>query len=296
MASSRDIHAQVTDRILAQLQQGVRPWVKPWSTGGLGPVRPTRSTGERYRGINTLILWEAADLAGYTAPTWITFKQALEAGGHVRKGETGTTVVYASTFSRTLEDQATGDSVEAEIPFLKTYTVFNVEQCDDLPSTLTAKPTPAPEPQRIDAAETFVANTGVSLVPGGDKAFYAPSEDVVAMPARQAFTSAEAFYSTLLHELVHWSGADTRLTRTFGQRFADTAYAREELVAELGAAFLCADLGIEGSPREDHAAYLDHWLGVLKEDKRAIFQAARFASQASDYLHGLQAPAVAAAA
>ena len=141
-----------------------------------------------------------------------------------------------------------------------------------------------------------MANTGVSLVPGGDKAFYAPSEDVVAMPTRQAFTSAEAFYSTLLHELVHWSGADTRLTRTFGQRFADTAYAREELVAELGAAFLCADLGIEGSPREDHAAYLDHWLGVLKEDKRAIFQAARFASQASDYLHGLQAPAVAAAA
>lgn len=296
MASSRDIHAQVTDRILTQLEQGVRPWVKPWSTGGLGPVRPLRSTGERYRGINTLILWEAASLGGYSAPTWITFKQALEAGGHVRKGETGTIVVYASTFSRAVEDQATGDSVEAEIPFLKTYSVFNVEQCEGLPAELTAKPAPAPEPERIEAAETFVANTGVTLIPGGGRAFYAPSDDVVAMPALQAFASAPAFYSTLLHELVHWSGADTRLKRTFGQRFADTAYAREELVAELGAAFLCADLGIEPSPREDHAAYLEHWLRVLKEDKRAIFQAARFASQASDYLHGLQAPALAAAA
>lgn len=296
MAATRDVYSEITNRILGQLQQGVRPWIKPWSTAGCGVTRPRRFTGEHYRGINTLILWDAADRAGYDAPTWITYRQALEAGGHVRKGESGTTVVYASTVTRAVEDQATGDSVEAHIPFLKSYTVFNVEQCDGLSAELTAKPAPKAELARIDAAEAFVDNSGAIFVPGGGRAFYAPSGDVIAMPPRQAFRSAEDWYSTLLHELVHWSGAEPRCNRTFGARFGDTAYAREELVAELGAAFLCADLGIEAVPREDHASYLASWLEVLKSDKRAIFQAASLASAAADYLHGLQAQNQAAAA
>lgn len=296
MAATRDVYSEVTNRILGQLEQGVRPWIKPWSTAGFGVTRPRRFTGEHYRGINTLILWDAADRVGYSASTWVTFKQALEAGGHVRKGERGTTVVYASTFSRTVEDQATGDSLEAQIPFLKSYTVFNVEQCDDLPAELTAKPAATTELARIDAAEAFVDNTGAIFVPGGGRAYYAPSADVVAMPPRQAFRSAEDWYSTLLHELVHWSGAQSRCNRTFGTRFGDTAYAREELVAELGASFLCADLGIEAVPREDHASYLASWLEVLKNDKRAIFQAASLASASADYLHELQTPDQAAVA
>ena len=296
MATARDVHAEVTNRILAQLDLGVRPWIKPWSTSGLGMTRPRRYTGEAYRGINTLILWGAADLAGHAAPTWITFKQALEAGGAVRKGERGTTVVYASTFNRTVEDHATGDAVETQIPFLKAYTVFNVEQCDGLPAELTATPAPKAELERIDAAEAFVTGTGAILVPGDDGAYYAPGLDVIAMPPRTAFRSAADWFSTLLHELVHWSGAKTRCDRTFGERFGDSAHAREELVAELGSAFLCADLGIEATPRDDHAAYLDHWLTVLKEDKRAIFQAASLATRAADFLHALQAPAAAQAA
>jgi antirestriction protein ArdC len=295
MAATHDVHAEVTNRILAQLELGVRPWMQPWSTGGAGVIRPRRFTGEAYRGINTLILWGAAELAGYTAPTWLTFKQALDAGGAVRKGERGSTVVYASTFNATAEDHATGDTVETAIPFLKAYTVFNVQQCDGLPEHLTAVPAPTPEPERIAAAEAFITATNALVVPNGLRAYYCVSNDTIRMPPRAAFASAHDWYCTVLHELVHWTGPKNRCNRIFGERFGDSTYAREELVAELGSAFLCADLGIDAAPCEDHAAYLADWLEVLKNDKRAVFQAASLASRAVDFLDGLQVPAEAAA-
>ncbi|WP_372088690.1 ArdC family protein [Tistrella mobilis] len=287
----QDLHAEVTARIVAQLETGVRPWMRPWTTGESVAGRPLRATGEPYRGINTLILWEASLIRGYHAPTWITFRQARAEGGTVRRGERGTTVVYSSALTRTDVDPETGEEAETRIPFLKSYTVFNVEQCDGLPDRLTAPLPACPEPERIAAAEAFIEATGARIEAGGGRAFYAPARDMIGMPARTAFRDAHGWYATLLHELTHWTGHPARCHRQFGRRFADQAYAREELVAELGAAFLCADLGVALTPREDHAAYLASWLDVLRADKRAIFQAASFAARAVDYLHTLQAAA-----
>lgn len=172
---------------------------------------------------------------------------------------------------------------------MKAYTVFNVEQIDGLPESYlpTALPV-APLPEPIEAADAFFAATRATFRHGGHRAFYAPGPDHIQLPHLADFRDAESYAATKAHELIHWSGAKHRLDRTFGERFGDSAYAREELVAELGAAFLCADLGVSPEPREDHAAYLGSWLKVLKEDARAIFSAAAQAQRASDFLHGLQ--------
>jgi antirestriction protein ArdC len=187
--------------------------------------------------------------------------------------------------------------VEREIPFMKGYTVFNVEQIEGLPDRYTAKSEPKGEPlQLIEAAERFFAATGATFRHGGNMAYYAPGPDLIQLPPPEAFTDAESYAAVKAHELTHWTKHEHRLNREFGRkRFGDHAYAREELVAELGAAFLCADLGITPEPREDHAAYLAHWLEVLREDKRAIFSAAAHAQRAVDYLHSLQAEEVHAA-
>ncbi len=186
----------------------------------------------------------------------------------------------------------TGEESDREIAFLKAYTVFNVEQVEGLPADLypaliPIPPAPAPL-ALVEAAETFIAHTGALVRHGGDRAFYAPGPDHIQLPPLAAFRDGESYSATKAHELVHWSGHSTRLARTFGKRFGDHAYAFEELVAELGAAFLCADLGITPETRADHAGYLAHWLKVLKADKRAIFTAASHAQQAADYLHQLQ--------
>jgi antirestriction protein ArdC len=226
----QDLHAEVTARIVAQLETGVRPWMRPWTTGESVAGRPLRATGEPYRGINTLILWEASLIRGYHAPTWVTFRQARAEGGTVRRGERGTTVVYSSALTRADVDPETGEEAETRIPFLKSYTVFNVEQCDGLPDRLTAPLPACPEPERIAAAEAFIAATGARIEAGGGRAFYAPARDMIGMPARTAFRDAHGWYATLLHELTHWTGHPARCHRQFGRRFADQAYAREELV------------------------------------------------------------------
>ena len=285
-----DVYTRVTERILADLAQGVRPWMKPWSAANTeGKIaRPLRFNGTPYRGMNVLLLWGEAMDRGYQASIWMTYKQAQELGGRVRKGETGSLVVYADRFTKT-ETGDKGQEIEREIPFMKGYTVFNVEQIDGLPSQYQQAPCPAPEPlQFIQQAEAFFKATGARFQHGGNRAFYAPARDFIQLPPAEAFKDPESYAATKAHELIHWTGHESRNAREFGKRFGDDAYAFEELVAELGAAFLCADLGITPEIRDDHAAYVGHWLQVLKQDKRAIFSAASHAQRAADYLQGLQ--------
>jgi antirestriction protein ArdC len=290
-----DIYERVTAQIVASLEQGVRPWLKPWNAEhAAGRItRPLRGNGVPYQGINVLMLWGAAVERGYAAPIWMTFKQALELGGCVRKGERGNLVVYASTFSRTETDGDSGEESERDIPFLKGYTVFNVEQIDGLPAHFTAPAEAVLDPvQRIAQAEQFFSATGATVRHGGNQAYYRMASDFVQMPFFETFRDAESYYATLAHELTHWTRHPSRLDRSFGRkRFGDEGYAMEELVAELGAAFLSADLGLTPEPREDHAAYIGNWLNVLKNDKRAIFTAASHAQRAADFIAAFAAPA-----
>lgn len=291
-AQRPDIYTCITHQIIKSLEAGVKPWTQPWNAShAAGPVsRPLRHSGETYSGINVLVLWATAMERGYAAPIWMTFKQALELGGAVRKGEKGSPVVYAGSLSRTEQDDKTGEDVDRTIPFLKSYTVFNIEQIDGLPAHYYAPAIETKNPdERVANADAFFRETGADVRHGGNSAYYSPGHDFVQMPDFASFRSAQDYYATLAHECTHWTRHKSRLDRSFDQkRFGDAGYAREELVAELGAAFLCADLGLALKDRDDHAAYIGHWLGVLREDKRAIFQAAAHAQRATDYLHGLQ--------
>lgn len=287
-----DVYARVTDRIIATLEAGTRPWLKPWSTpqGTVSAIMPLRGNGTPYRGINVLLLWGEAMDKGYACNTWMTYKQAEERGAQVRKGEKGSMVVYADRASTT-ETNDKGEEVERAFAFMKAYTVFNVEQIDGLPESFYAKAEVREEGQLLEAiaeAERFFEKTGATFRHGGSRAFYTTGGDFIQLPPLQAFRDAESYTATKAHELVHWTGNETRMARTFGKRFGDQAYAFEELVAELGSAFLSALLGITPEPRDDHAAYLASWLKVLKEDKRAIFSAAAHAQRAVDFLDGLQ--------
>jgi antirestriction protein ArdC len=291
-AERKDVYSRVTDRIIADLEQGVRPWMKPWNAEhAAGRItRPLRHNGQPYNGINVLMLWSAAVDRGYSAPIWMTYKQAAEMGAHVRKGEKGELVVYANTITRTEHDAETGEDAERTIPFLKGYTVFNAEQIDGLPERFTALAEPTLDPvARIERAEAFFAATKADIRHGGNMACYAIGLDRIQMPPFVAFRDAESYYATLAHETVHWTRHPSRLDRDLGRKsWGDAGYAREELVAELGSAFLAADLGLTLEPRDDHAAYIGNWLAVLKDDKRAIFSAAAHAQRAADFLHALQ--------
>ncbi len=286
-----DHYTRVTNAIIADLEQGVRPWLKPWNAEhAAGRItRPLRANGQPYKGINVLMLWTSALAHNFSAPIWMTFKQAKELKGSVRKDSKGSLVVYADRITKT-ETCENGEESGRDIYFMKGYTVFNVEQIEGLPAHFYATAAPQIDPvQRIEAADRFFAHTGADIRHGGNQAYYAPERDYVQMPPFESFKDAESYSSTLGHELTHWTKHPNRLNRDFGRkRFGDEGYAREELVAEIGAAFLCCDLGITPEPRPDHSAYLGHWLGVLKEDKRAIFQAAAHAQRAVDFLHGLQ--------
>jgi antirestriction protein ArdC len=283
-----DVYTRVTAKIIADLEQGVRPWQKPWNSKHTAGriTRPLRANGEPYRGVNVLLLWSEALDKSYSASTWLTYKQAASVGAQVRKGEHGSFVVYADKITKAETDDQ-GQESERHIPFMKSYTVFNVEQIDGLPAHYYAQSQPLQPVERIEHAETFFAATGIAVRHGGNRAFYSPSRDIVQMPPRESFVNAEAYCATLSHELTHSTAHPSRLARELGKRFGDQAYAAEELIAEMGSAFLCADLGITPEVREDHAAYLAHWLQVLKADKRAIFTAASQAQRAADFLHAL---------
>lgn len=289
-ATKVDIYTRVTNKIIADLEHGVCSWLKPWKSGQ-SAVRPVRHNGEPYRGVNVLLLWDAAATAGYCNPMWMTFKQAKELGAQVRKGETGTHVVYANTFTTTQTDATSGDEVERNIPFLKSYIVFNAEQIDSLPEEYNVKPVHSDRTPdaRIESLEQFFNNTGANIRHGGNNASFSITLDVVSMPPFAAFMEAEHYYATLAHEMTHWTRHPSRLDRDLGRKaWGDEGYAKEELVAELGAAFLCADLGITPEVREDHAAYIAGWLKVLKHDKRFVFSAAAHAQRAADHLHSYQ--------
>lgn len=286
-----DVYDRVTADIVQQLERGVRPWFQPWNAeNAAGRIcRPLRHNGQKYNGINILVLWASAEVQGFACPFWLTFQQARDLGGFVKKGQKGTRVVYANSFKKTETDDA-GQEVEREISFLKEYCVFNAEQCEDLPKHFYHQAEPCKEPmERIERADRFFANTKADIRSGGLRAYYALDGDYVQMPPFESFRDSESHAATLAHELCHWSRHPSRLSRDFGRkRFGDRGYAMEELVAELGSAFLCADLAITPEVRPDHAAYIASWLEVLKNDKRAIFTAASYASKAVDFLHGLQ--------
>ena len=245
-----------------------------------------------------LVLWSELVVKGYSAPIWMTFRQALELDAHVRKGERGSTVVYASKITRTGTDQETGEDCQETIPFLKSYTVFNVEQIEGLPAHFHAVAEPRLDPvRRIERAEEFFAATCADIRNGGNMAYYNIGSDFVQMPPFEAFRDAESYYASLAHECTHWTRHKSRLDRDLGRKkWGDAGYAMEELVAELGSAFLCADLDLTPEIREDHAAYIANWLEVLKNDKRAIFSAAAHAQKAADYLSQLQKASEPAAA
>jgi antirestriction protein ArdC len=289
-----DIYTRITNRIVEDLEQGVRPWLKPWSAANTDDRvnRPMRHNGLPYSGMNVLLLWSEQTARGFASSMWMTFKQALELGGAVRKGETGSTVVFASRFTKSVTD-GNGSEVDREIPFLKAYSVFNVEQIEGLPDNYHALPVSVQSPvERIESADRFFRNAGSIVRRGGNQAYYSPATDHIQMPPSEAFRDAEAEVAVEAHEHVHWTAAEHRVGRDLSRYAKDRMdRAREELIAELGSCFLCADLGItpELEPRPDHASYLQSWLTVLSGDKRAIFQAAAHAQRAVNFLHDLQA-------
>jgi antirestriction protein ArdC len=291
---SRDIYTQITDTIIAAIEAGAGQWDMPWHRQGVAHTRPTNAlTGKRYRGINVLALWAAAEERGFTTGIWGTYRQWQEKGAQVRKGEKSSLVVFFKEFPVDETNPDTGETERGRRLIAKASYVFNANQVAGFALPEAA---PSADPaETLGAVEAYIAATGAQVTFGGQRAFYTPMTDTIHMPDRNRFvgsatsSATECLYATLLHELTHWTGIKTRCDRVFGKRFGDDAYAMEELVAELGAAFLCADRGIANTPRPDHAAYIGHWLTILKADKKAIFTAASKAAQAVDYLDGLQA-------
>jgi antirestriction protein ArdC len=284
----QNLYDEVTSRIIAELEAGRFPWVRPWGVpshdeASLG-LPYNAVTGRSYSGINILILWGALFEAGHRAQGWLTFRQALAAGGHVRKGERGVTVVYADRFIPEAEkERAQSEGKDARsVAFLKRFTVFNVDQCEGLEIEPQASQPPLPERAIAPLGEAMIAASGIEFHIGGAKAFYAPEPDFVQVPPQTAFFEQINYYRTALHELTHATGHAKRLDRKILNPFGSKDYAREELVAEMGSAFLCASLGIVPTVR--HADYLASWLEVLREDNRAIVRAASQASKAADWL------------
>ena len=288
-----DVYQQVTNLIIQQLEKGVIPWHKPWTgTKEALPALPVNyTTGNRYRGINILLLWSSLLQNDYQSGEWASFKQWSEKGEYVRKGEKGSLIIYYNTVEKEIDDELT------KIPFIKTSYVFNREQLASFqPQEAPDQPARVNRVARSESLEDFISQTKAVIEHHHEGAFYIPSQDKIKMPYPEYFldtdslSATEGYYGTLTHELVHWSGHEKRLNRTRGKKFGDQNYAAEELVAEFGAAFLCAGFGIATAEKGNHAAYIDHWLKVLKENNRCIFHAASEASKAYDYLHGLNQP------
>lgn len=289
-----DVHQHITNQIISAIEDGPGEFNLPWHQSSSSIVRPTNIASKKaYQGVNIVALWASAHQKGFSSGIWGTYRQWAEAGAQVRKGEKSSHVVFYKEITCGAEADTQADADSQTRLFARATPVFAAEQVDgyQLPET--------PAPNAVDpivTADRFVAATGAVITHSGNQAYYRPSTDSIQLPLRELFTgtqtstAAEAYYSTLLHELTHWTSHATRCDRQLGKRFGDQAYAMEELVAELGAAFLCADIGITNEPRRDHAQYLATWLRVLKADNRAIFAAASKASTAAKYLQGLQGP------
>ena len=287
MAGKFDLCAEVTQTILDHLEAGVAPWRRPWDAGGAVGL-PLRVTGEPYRGVNVVLLWQKAVAKGYRSLTWMTYRQAAQLGGQVRKGEKSTMVVKMGTHVKPGEvDAVSGEMGEDRVfRFMRAYKVFNVAQIDGLDARFYSEPKPPRSfGTRADPAVlAWLARTGIALeVTADPRAYYSPVRDVIHMPPAETFEDGAAHAGVLLHEAVHGSGHKSRLNRTFGKAFGDADYCREEAVAEVGSAILGAQLGIE--PRfEENAAYLASWIAVMRTDHRAVLRAASAAQKASDWL------------
>jgi antirestriction protein ArdC len=282
-AIKHDLYAAVTSRILAELERGALPWVKPWSATPGQNVPQNAVSNRPYSGCNVILLWLAKG-KGWPTPRFLTFKQAAEAGGTVRKGEHGTRVYFVKQLRVKGEGEGEEDRL---VPMMREYTVFNVAQCEGLPAAIVnGKPQRVRNPDtRDELADEFLASTSAEIREGSGEAYYAPGADFVSMPAFAAFKGADAFYNVAFHELTHWTGHRARLDRDLSGRFGKAAYAAEELIAEIGAAFLAAEFGFDGDVR--HAGYIATWITLLQSDKRAFFTAASRAQAAADYLRGL---------
>src|SRR5947199_5651360 len=293
-AVRRDLYAEVSARIITELEAGAAPWVRPWSASP-GANTPCNAVSNRpYSGCNVVLLW-MAQAAGYRTPRFLTFKQALELGGNVRKGEHGTKVHFVKQLQ--VHDKGADDETATRlVPMMREYAVFNVDQCENLPdSIITPKPIRVRNPDARDQlADAFLHSTGADIREGQGEACYVPSRDFIAMPAFEAFKGADHFYNVAFHELTHWTAHKSRLDRDLKNRFGSRQYAAEELIAELGAAFLSAEFGFDGDIR--NAGYIANWIELLKSDKRAVFTAAGKASKAADYLRGLALAELAAVA
>jgi antirestriction protein ArdC len=285
-----DLYQAVTDRILAALEQGAPPWVRPWST--LPEAIPMNAQSRRpYRGVNFALLSLQAASHGYDVNRWLTYRQASELGAQVRRGAHGTTVVFwqlrrVAATAETFPDDDPPSLPDKVYPLLRAYTVFNVAQVDDLPAAYTTVAKTSWEPEA--KAEELLLMSGATVRHGGTKAFYSPGADEIQLPPRAAFAGPAGYYNVALHELTHWTGHASRCNRLLAGRFGDAAYAAEELIAEMGAAYLCAHCHLDGELR--HASYLASWLKVLRADKRAIFAAASQAQKAADYVLRLANP------
>jgi antirestriction protein ArdC len=276
-----NLYEKITTSIVAAIEKGgLKKWSMPWHTSSELPKNVV--TKKPYRGMNTLILWAQAMILAYEHPIWGTYRQWQELGAHVKKGEEASMVTYWHFSDNGKQgEEDTEESTTHRTAWMKAYYVFNVEQVEgyEIPGLVEV----GANNERIPDADNFFKNLG-SLVKTGKKACYVPLTDTITMPKFTSFLDERYFYSTLGHEHIHWTGANGRLDRELAPRFKEDSYAMEELVAELGAAFVCAHLGINPQPREDHASYIDHWLKVLKADSKAIFTAASKAQQAVDYM------------
>jgi len=281
----RDLYVEVSARIVAELEAGAAPWIKPWSASPGANTPCNAATNRPYSGCNVVLLW-MAQAAGYRTPRFLTFKQALELGGNVRKGEHGTKVYFVKQLQ--VRDKGAGDETATRlVPMLREYTVFNVDQCENLPERVVtlADVKPRNSDERDATIDDFLATSSATIREGLGEAYYRPGDDLISQPRFEAFKNAGSFYATAFHELGHWTGHKSRLARDLRHRFGHNAYAAEELVAELCSAFLCAEFSIDGDLR--HAGYIQNWIGLLKADSRAFFTACSKAQAAADFLRGL---------
>lgn len=280
----RDLYTEVSARIVAELERGAAPWIKPWSATAGQNVPQNAVTNRPYSGCNVILLWLARN-RGWPTPRFLTFKQAIEAGGNVRKGEHGTKVYFVKQLQ--IKDDEGDEPDTRLVPMMREYTVFNVDQCENLPDSVkVGKPMRVRNPDtRDELADQFLHSTGADIREGHGEAFYVPSHDFISMPAFEAFKGADHFYNVAFHELTHWTGHKARLDRDLKHRFGERAYAAEELIAELGAAFLAAEFSFDGDVR--NAGYIATWIEFLRADKRAFFTACNRASKAAEYLRSL---------
>jgi antirestriction protein ArdC len=275
-----DLYATVTNQIIAALEAGTPPWTCPWARGQGSALPVNIFTRKPYRGINVLLLNMQALSNGYPTNRWMTLKQCNEMDARIRKGERATPIVFFKMLER--EDAGTEDRGRKVIPLIRSYNVFNVAQMDDLPQVMTGHPAPPAGWTPIAAAEDVLTRSGATIRHGGNRAYYRPADDVIQLPPKEAFPDASHYYGTALHELTHWTGAESRCNRVLSSRAHIEAYAFEELVAEMGAAFLSSHCGLPGELH--HASYIGSWLTALKNDKRLIFTAASMAQKAADFL------------